>query len=237
MSNSESAPTQGAAYRLQQGLNPSQDGRVRTRLTMLGGAVVIAMASAVTAFYVAPGNAATTAGPGFYSDPRSADDASPVIKLAQADLAASTLPGGASALSETYGDWQVACSQQEAAKHCSLSQSLVRQDGQRVLAIELAAPTAGVVTGIIVLPFGLALASGAMLQIDDKPAGQPLPFRTCLPVGCVVPIPLDAGAIASLRAGVALKVIATSDAGEQTPFSISLAGFAAALDRVAALAG
>ncbi|MGO4287335.1 invasion associated locus B family protein [Bosea sp. TAB14] len=156
-------------------------------------------------------------------------------QLAQATQAA-TLPGGASSLSETHQDWQVSCVQQGAAKRCALSQSQAQQNGQRVLTIEIGAPAGNKAGGIIVLPFGLALASGAALQIDDKPAGQPLPFRTCLPVGCVIPVSFDAPTLALLRVGGALKIKAMTDGGQDAPFSISLKGFAAALDRVAALA-
>ena len=86
------------------------------------------------------------------------------------------------------------------------------------------------------MPFGLALSSGATLQIDDKPAGQPLPFRTCLPVGCVVPVSFEAPTLALLRVGGAIKIKAVTDGGQDAPFSISLKGFASAFDRVAALA-
>jgi invasion protein IalB len=139
-------------------------------------------------------------------------------------------------LNETYRDWQVACSQQGTAKRCALSQSQAQKNGQRVLAIEFNAPSGNTVAGILVLPFGLALDKGVTLQIDDKPAGQPLRFRTCLPAGCVVPVSFDAPTLTVLRAGVALKVKATADGGQDVPFSISLQGFATALDRVAALA-
>ncbi|UZE49090.1 invasion associated locus B family protein [Rhodopseudomonas sp. P2A-2r] len=157
------------------------------------------------------------------------------VQLAQAQQATSPLPGGASSLSETYEDWQVSCVHQGGAKRCALSQSQTQQAGQRVLTIEIGAPVANKATGIVVLPFGLALSSGAVLQINDKPAGQPLPFRTCLPVGCVVPVSFEAPTLALLRGGGALKIKAVADGGQDAPFSISLKGFAAALDRVAAL--
>ncbi len=158
------------------------------------------------------------------------------VEIAQAQQAASALPGGASSLSETYQDWQVSCVQQGAAKRCALSQSQAQQNGQRVLTIEIGAPVANKAGGIIVLPFGLALSSGAALQIDDKPAGQALPFRTCLPVGCIVPVSFEAPTLALLRVGGSIKIKAVTDGGQDAPFSISLKGFAAALDRVAALA-
>ncbi|MGN7754935.1 invasion associated locus B family protein [Sinorhizobium sp. 22678] len=45
-------------------------------------------------------------------------------------------------------------------------------NGQRILAVELNAPAKGKFSGILVLPFGLALAKGASLQVDDKATGQ-----------------------------------------------------------------
>lgn len=150
--------------------------------------------------------------------------------------AASSLPGGASSLNETYRDWRVACAQQGTAKRCALSQVQVQQNnGQRVLAIELNAPSGNTVAGTLVMPFGLALDSGVTLQIDERPAMQPVRFRTCMPGGCLVAVSFDAPTLIALRAGTALKVKAVADGGAAAPFSISLQGFATALDRVAVL--
>lgn len=149
--------------------------------------------------------------------------------------AAPSLPGGASSLQETYQDWQVACRIVNGARLCVVSQQQTQQNGQRVLAIELAAPSGNTVSGTLVLPFGLALNSGVTFQIDDKPAMQPMRFRTCLPAGCLVSVMFDAPKLAALRSGTSLKVKAVADGGAAMPFSISLQGFAAALDRVAAL--
>ncbi|HEV2572248.1 MAG TPA: invasion associated locus B family protein [Beijerinckiaceae bacterium] len=153
----------------------------------------------------------------------------------QTASAASTLPGGASSLNETYRDWRVACAQQGTQKQCVLSQIQSQQNGQRVLAIELNAPNSNTVSGALVLPFGLALDSGVTFQIDEKPAMQPIRFRTCMPGGCLVAVNFDASTLAALRAGSALKVKATADGGANAPFSISLQGFGTALDRVGTL--
>ena len=117
-----------------------------------------------------------------------------------------------------------------------MSQQQAQQNGQRVLAIELAAPAGNTVSGTLVLPFGLALDSGVTFQIDEKPAMAPVRFRTCVPAGCLVNVSFDAATIVALRAGSALKVKATADGGAAAPFSISLQGFGTALDRVATLA-
>jgi len=187
------------------------------------------------AFYAGAGDAATPSSVQDGEGIRKADRRPQTLELAQAPQPTSTLPGGATSLNETYRDWQVACVQQGAAKRCALSQSQSQQNGQRVLAVELNAPAGNTVTGTLVLPFGVALDAGVALQVDDKPTGQPLRIRTCLPVGCIVNLSFDLPTLLALRAGSTLKIKATADGGAEAPFSISLQGFATALDRVGVL--
>lgn len=151
-----------------------------------------------------------------------------------------SLPGGATSLREVHGDWVVNCvvtaQQEQSRKICTLSQE--QQDNrtrQRVLAVELR-PTAETGTGTLALPFGLNLAAGAILQIDEGTQSQPYPFRTCLPAGCLVSLNIDADMLEALRNGGTLKIHAEADGGNKTMFSISLKGFGGAFDRTAALA-
>jgi len=151
------------------------------------------------------------------------------------------LPGGASSLREVYGDWVVNCAMTgagaEARKLCAMSQE--QQDGetgQRVIALELQASAEGG-TATLVLPFGLDLASGAVLQIDEGERGAPLAFRTCLPAGCLISTPIAPEMLAALRGGTALRVHAKADGGRDALFSLSLNGFGGAFDRTLALAG
>lgn len=188
------------------------------------------------ALYVMPGMAVPEQARAASTKSEIADPVPQRLEIAQAQTGGATLPGGASSLNETYRDWRVACAMQGTAKQCAMSQAQTQQNGQRVLAIELAAPAGNLVSGTLILPFGLALDSGVSFQIDDKPAMAPVRFRTCVPAGCLVTLSFDAPAIVALRAGTALKVKATADGGAAAPFSISLQGFGTALDRVAALA-
>lgn len=146
------------------------------------------------------------------------------------------LPGNASSLREGHGDWQVACAAPEGAVRCAMSQTQVSENRQRVLSIELTSgddsPTA---SGALVLPFGLDLASGVAYRLDEGGTVAIQPFRTCLPVGCIVDVAFDAGTVASLKAGNQLHVIATAEGGQELIFSISLAGFSSAFDRVVVL--
>ena len=149
--------------------------------------------------------------------------------------APATLPGGATSLQETFGDWQVACVVQGPAKRCALTQEQVNQQSrQRVFAIELST-TGDKLEGVLLMPFGLALDRGVTLQIDDQPAQAALKFRTCLPGGCLVPLSLDGKSAASLKVGTVLKARAAADGGTDQLYTVSLKGFAQALERVAAL--
>lgn len=151
-----------------------------------------------------------------------------------AQEAASTLPGGASSLQETYQDWSLAC-QGTPQTVCVLTQQQVQQNGQRVLAIELGMNGEGALSGNLVLPFGLLLDAGVTLQIDEGETQAPLRFSTCLPAGCLVSLEFDAEEIAALRAGTALKVNVQGMDASETVLSISLKGLSAAIDRLAAL--
>jgi len=147
-----------------------------------------------------------------------------------------TLPGGASSLQEAHGDWRVACAQQNGLTRCTLSQQLMDTDSrQRILAIELSVPSPNKAEGTLVLPFGLALDKGIVLQVDDA-ASPTLRFRTCLPAGCVVTVMFDEKAIAALRSATTLTVKAVGDDTQEISFGVSLKGFASAFDRTSTLA-
>jgi invasion protein IalB len=154
---------------------------------------------------------------------------------ASATAEAFKLPGGASSLQETYQDWSLSCRSTPKVV-CTVSQQQTQQDGRRVLAVELRTSDEAV-SGTFVLPFGLHLDVGITLQIDDAAALKPLRFSTCLPTGCLVPLSFDAKTVAALRAGSTLRVKAQSIDARELTFSVSLKGFAAALERLKALVG
>ena len=154
--------------------------------------------------------------------------------------AAQGLPGGASSLNETHGDWRVACAAPDGAVRCAIAQTQVSgENRQRVLAIELTAIEGGkAASGTLVLPFGLKLDDGVSLAIDEAAPLRSLRFSTCLPAGCLVPLTFDQDAVAGMQAGTALRVkAAANDSAQEINFSISLSGFPSALARVAELGG
>lgn len=148
-------------------------------------------------------------------------------------LAQQTAP---SSLQETYSDWQVVCQQVEGARACSMiQQQFQAQSNQRFLAVELKTADAGV-EGAIVLPFGLNLSAGVELAIDDKPIGEKLQFRTCLPAGCVVRLAFSDNELGALSGGQTLQVKTKADSEEDLVFTVSLNGFTAAQSRLTELA-
>lgn len=145
------------------------------------------------------------------------------------------LPGGASQLQETHGDWRVACAQQPQKPLCVMSQQQSdKESRQLVVAIELRANGTDKAEGTLVLPFGLAVTRPVTVQVDDG-AVTTLSFRTCVPVGCVVPLMFGPPMVSALRKGTVLNVKATADNAQEAGFKISLTGFGSALDRTAAL--
>ena len=146
-----------------------------------------------------------------------------------------TLPNGASAINETYGDWTVDCRILNSQRLCLLVQSQGNnQTGQRVFAIELRTPKEGRVEGTILMPFGMKLENGAVLRLDDKDLGQGLRFSTCLAQGCLLPISFPTVATDAMKKGKTLTVAALNlSNGEPVSFNVLLNGFAAAFDRVA----
>ncbi|MGO4566489.1 invasion associated locus B family protein [Rhizobium sp. 2YAF20] len=158
-----------------------------------------------------------------------------IFTLAPAAFAQSALPNGASALQETYQDWRVACNLRDKAPACSVSQDQTQQNGQRLLAVEMQMRSDGGAIATLLLPFGIVLDSGVTPNVDDQPPLKPVRFRTCLPTGCIALFPLDPATLAKLRAASRLNLKVIADAGNELSFQVSLRGFSAALDRIAAL--
>lgn len=159
-----------------------------------------------------------------------------VAVVALGTTAAVAQGAGPSALTETYQDWQVACSGQDQARRCAFSQTLRQQNGQRVLALELTPAKDGSLSGTLLLPFGLALDKGVTTALDEAAPGAPMAFKTCLPSGCVVPVTIAAAGVKGYRSAAKIKLNAiASDTGKMMSFSLSLNGFSPAHDRTMAL--
>jgi invasion protein IalB len=149
-----------------------------------------------------------------------------------------TLPNGASAINETYGDWTVDCRIVDRQKQCALSQAQGNKEtGQRRFAIELRPPKDGKTEGTVLMPFGLNLDAGALLKLDDKDLGKGVRFSTCVPQGCLLPVSFPSVATDAMRKGTKLVVASLNlSSNEAVTFNVSLDGFGAALTRTIELA-
>lgn len=160
--------------------------------------------------------------------------AMPVTGSVAQETAPGLLPGGASSLTETHADWTVSCrlarQEEQPVQLCSLAQQQTDNQRRRTLAIELQ-PKGDGIGGVMVLPFGLTVTQKVTLTIDESEQGFELPFSTCLPAGCLVPITFDAATTNALRQGATLTVTAAAANGGEVRLAISLAGLASALDR------
>mgnify|MGYP001030713729 CR=1 FL=1 len=82
--------------------------------------------------------------------------------------------------------WQI-CS----SKKCGMvQQQQQRGTRQRALTIALRAKGGGL-DGLLVLLFGLTLSRGGNVGVYDASVQHAIPFKACLPSGCVVPLSCD----------------------------------------------
>jgi invasion protein IalB len=142
------------------------------------------------------------------------------------------LPNGATAISETYGDWTLNCGADKGAKFCTLSQTQVNKEGQRAFAFELRMAKDGSGEGTILMPFGLKLDAGVVLKLDDQSIGEGLRFSTCMAQGCLLPVSFPSAGMEAIRHAKSFTVGALNVSNNQLlTIGISLNGFAVALDR------
>ncbi|RKD35957.1 invasion protein IalB [Rhizobium sp. WW_1] len=177
---------------------------------------------------------------GFFDRPRLAILLGAIVAGIQpvaSSASAAPLPGGAGSLIETYQDWIVACQSQNNATQCVMRQTQSNKDnGQNILTVELSSGADGKLQAALLMPFGLALAQGVSVRIDDAPAGSPAAFSTCIPQGCLATITFDTGQLVKLKSGTNLNLSATALAASQpVALKVSLKGLSAALTRIGEL--
>ncbi len=140
------------------------------------------------------------------------------------------LPKGASAISETYGDWIVKCQLDGRARLCTLSRTQTsKETNQQVFAIELL-PRNGKTEGNILMPFGLKLDSGAVVKLGKDL--EQTRFSTCPAQGCLLPISFPSAVTDTMSKAKTLTVAAQNiNTAQPVVFNVPLNGFAAALER------
>ncbi|WP_019907015.1 invasion associated locus B family protein [Methylobacterium sp. 77] len=163
--------------------------------------------------------------------------AAPVAAAPAAAPAKAAWPEGASALSETYGDWSINCSRENQATICSVVQAQgSKRENRREFAIELKAPANDRTDGLILMPFGFQIEPGLSFKIDEAVLGKGAPYYACSSEGCLVPVSLPTLATDAMKTAKNLFILALKqDATEPTTITVPLNGFGAALARASAL--
>ncbi|WP_332060566.1 invasion associated locus B family protein [Bartonella sp. CB74] len=159
-------------------------------------------------------------------------------KPATTKPAAATLPNGASSLTETYGLWSINCGVQTGKKVCFMYRQEVNNQNRVVVAMNVVLNDDGMVSGNLVVPFGILVSKPVRLQVDDGKAVIETGIRTCETIGCVVPVAFDKNFVTALRAGKHLKLAMTTAMAGEPPLNdlfIQLNGFSSALNRLTAL--
>lgn len=83
----------------------------------------------------------------------------------------------------------------------------------------------------IIAPHQLAIANGVTFSIDDVVVGQRA-FTTSVQSGIVALFVLDEAMLTAARSGALMKVAAKTRTGQDFSFTISLAGFSTALEKL-----
>jgi invasion protein IalB len=155
-------------------------------------------------------------------------------------------PEAPDTLSETYRDWVLSCApvaQPDPAnpttRSCEIAQEVgTAETGQRVLRMALVRDGDGGGDGAaavaLVTPFGVRLADGVGIAAAGSDLAR-ADFLTCLQSGCVATGTLDAAMLDTLQAAQTATITMNSTSGASVTVDLSLAGFAAAWQRLGAL--
>lgn len=139
--------------------------------------------------------------------------------------------GKGEAVNESY--WATNCSGESTKRQCNLSLELRMKDSnQQVLLVGLVPDSKGRVTGSFTLPFGLDVSKGISIATDSPEATVALPFKTCLPQGCIVPVRLDETFVKKMQRSKGMKLKATLSGGQPVILDIPLKGFSEKLSQL-----
>jgi len=179
-------------------------------------------------------------------------DAAAPAGSADAETAPDGPQEGETYIAEEFGDWDFACIRSGTGNDpCRFTQTLENAEGGRVAQVSVVPLPPGeavAAAAIIETPLGtllrvprtaddLAEPGGLRMQVDDGEL-RVFQFTFCNPGGCVAEIGMEEELIAEFKRGaVATLTIWSAEAPDQpVELGLSLSGFTAGYDRVAALA-
>jgi invasion protein IalB len=134
----------------------------------------------------------------------------------------------------TYGDWLVRCVTQPGPppqKNCDMEQVAQNSGGQPISRVGIPMPAKGQPPRLIILlPNNVSIAGGVKVEVA-KDRALALPFRRCVPAGCIADTDLKDEELKHFRAETEPGKILYRDAGDRdVVIPISFKGFAQAFD-------
>jgi invasion protein IalB len=144
---------------------------------------------------------------------------------------------GPTAATFGFQDWLVRCQAVKDKVGCGMSQQILdQQSHQPLLQLHLAGAPSG--TGhqlVVVLPLGVSVPSGILIQIGDLKRN--VAFTQCLPGGCVAPLVADDDLIDKMKSSPDGRVAVADRTGKTVAIPFSLKGFAPAFEKMESQGG
>ncbi|XKH60069.1 invasion associated locus B family protein [Halomonas sediminis] len=135
-----------------------------------------------------------------------------------------------------HQDWRSVCIDTPQGERCQAQQSLNMENEQGSSRLLLASVLQNGENAPrileLLLPLGLDVSSGIVMQIDDGEEMR-VPFATCLEQGCYAILPLEDNLMKSMRSGSVIRIgFRPFNARQTHAVEVSLMGFTAATNAV-----
>lgn len=135
---------------------------------------------------------------------------------------------------KVFKKWTVSCEQNRPATKyaCSIGQDVLGNDRRSIVA----AISVGYSTdkklpvSLIVLPLGVRVTNGVLIETDNGKFKKTVPFRNCDKVGCYVIMTLEPKFVAAMKNGTNMKVTFGRVGEPPAAVIFSLSGFTAAFN-------
>jgi invasion protein IalB len=129
----------------------------------------------------------------------------------------------------SFQDWRMSCPPRTTKKAVCVLQTAIVQKGTSNVLVELSVVPKGDTDMLsIVTPLGVLVQSGVALAVGSG-AGKPILFKTCIQVGCVAAVPIDASMASALSQNTGGQITVVAGNGKAVALSYSLRGYQDAL--------
>jgi invasion protein IalB len=154
----------------------------------------------------------------------------------QKSAEAQKAPAGPDSTTENFGDWSLVCAApaSPADRSCEVNTTLtIRGQSSPFARVAFVRPARDKPTRLIALvPVNVSTASVVKIAADSGKADISLPFKSCVPAGCLAESELSKDQLQAFRsqAKAAGQMTLVDAAGKSTMLAISLRGLDQALD-------